>query len=96
MRKVVVLPQPDGPSKTTYSPWSMWRLKSSTATVPPGKTLVRFTRSSPDDRGREGAAAAAPSTIGPALSSAIRYALRNSFTFFTWYRFSVKKEFHDE
>ena len=48
MRSVVVLPQPDGPSRTTYSPWSTCRLTSSTATVPPGKTFVRPMRSSPD------------------------------------------------
>ena len=48
IRSVVVLPQPDGPSSTTYSPWSTCRLTSSTATVPPGKTFVNPMRSSPD------------------------------------------------
>ena len=35
MRKVVVLPQPEGPSSETSSPSSSVRLKSSTAATPP-------------------------------------------------------------
>src|SRR5262245_10560930 len=70
MRSVVVLPQPDGPSSTTYSPWSMCRSTSSTATVPPGKTFVSEIRSSPDPLVVEGAAAAAPSPF----TSAMRFA----------------------
>src|SRR5689334_10804301 len=35
MRRVVVLPQPDGPSSETSSPSSSARLKSSTAVTPP-------------------------------------------------------------
>src|SRR5439155_16236999 len=62
IRRVVVLPHPDGPSRTTYSPWSTCRLTSSTATVPPGKTFVRPTRSRPDPPVGEGAATAAPSS----------------------------------
>ena len=72
IRSVVVLPQPDGPSRTTYSPWSTCRFTSSTATVPPGKTFVRPTRSSPDPEGAEGAAGAAPSVFDSATPSAIR------------------------
>ena len=33
MRSVVVLPQPDGPSRTMNSPWSMVSMTSSTAGV---------------------------------------------------------------
>src|SRR5690348_4993392 len=62
IRSVVVFPQPDGLSRTTYSPRSTCRLTSSTATVPPGKTFVRLTRSSPEPAVAEGAARAAPST----------------------------------
>ena len=36
IRRVVVLPQPDGPRNDTNSPVSIPRLKSWTATVPPG------------------------------------------------------------
>ena len=49
IRSVVVLPQPDGPSSTTYSPWSTWRLTSSTATAA-GEDLVNPMRSSPAER----------------------------------------------
>ena len=68
IRSVVVLPQPDGPSRTTYSPWSTCRLTSSTATMPPGKTLVSPTRSRPDPCDGEGAADAAPSDCDVAES----------------------------
>ena len=40
MRRDVVLPQPDGPTKTVIFPSSTVRLRSSTATVPSGKRLV--------------------------------------------------------
>ena len=69
MRSVVVLPHPDGPSRTTYSPWSTCRLTSSTASVPSGKTFVSPIRSSPDAFVAEGAAAAAPSAVVAALFS---------------------------
>ncbi|WP_345147165.1 hypothetical protein [Nonomuraea rubra] len=40
MRMVVVLPQPDGPSRTTISPAGMFRSSSCTAgSPPPGKRL---------------------------------------------------------
>ena len=39
IRSVVVLPQPDGPRNETNSPRTASRLKSSTATVPPGKVF---------------------------------------------------------
>src|SRR5205823_13191660 len=67
IRSVVVLPQPDGPRRTTYSPWSMCRSTSSTATVPPGKTLVSEIRSRPDPLAAEGAAFAAPSPFTPPM-----------------------------
>src|SRR5438552_968384 len=67
IRSVVVLPHPDGPSRTTYSPWSTCRSTSSTATVPPGKTFVSAIRSSPDSLVAEGAAFAAPSTFTPPM-----------------------------
>jgi len=35
-RKSVVLPDPDGPSKTKKSPWSISMEKSSSALLPPG------------------------------------------------------------
>ena len=38
MRSVVVLPQPDGPSSVTYSPFSTCRFAFSTAMTLPGKT----------------------------------------------------------
>src|SRR5207253_1433966 len=40
IRSSVVLPQPDGPTRTMNSPLSIARLTSSTATTPPGKTLL--------------------------------------------------------
>src|SRR5712691_4410329 len=40
-RKVVVLPQPDGPSSTTISPASTRKLTPSTAAIPAMKTLRR-------------------------------------------------------
>src|SRR5438874_2014563 len=40
MRRSVVLPQPDGPTRTMNSPLSIVRLTSSTAVTPPGKTFV--------------------------------------------------------
>src|SRR5207253_2730148 len=40
IRSSVVLPQPDGPTRTMNSPLSIARLTLSTATTPPGKTLV--------------------------------------------------------
>src|SRR5262249_5884940 len=48
-RSVVVLPQPDGPSKVTNSPWAMASEASSTAVTAPsraraGKVLVRCSR----------------------------------------------------
>src|SRR6476660_4912570 len=73
MRSVVVLPQPDGPSRTTYSPCSTCRLTSSTARVPPGKTFVSPIRSSPEPLGAEGAVCAAPSSsFEPATPSAVQ------------------------
>src|SRR6187401_2168059 len=39
IRSVVVLPQPDGPRNETNSPRTASRLKSSTATVPPGNVF---------------------------------------------------------
>src|SRR5438034_1957150 len=39
IRRVVVLPQPDGPRKDTNSPRATSRLKSSTAATPPGKSF---------------------------------------------------------
>ena len=39
IRRVVVLPQPDGPRNDTNSPRTASRLKSSTATVPPGNVF---------------------------------------------------------
>ena len=77
IRRVVVLPQPEGPRRTTYSPWSTWRLTSSTATVPPGNSFVNPTRSRPEPDGfggasaAEGAAIAAPSAWSSVSSSAI-------------------------
>src|SRR6195952_3738625 len=48
-RRVVVLPQPGGPSSTTISPAAMVKLTSSTAGLPVGNTLRRCsTRSSVD------------------------------------------------
>src|SRR5258708_26300138 len=48
-RKVVVLPQPDGPSSVTISPAVTAKLTSSTARFPVAKTLrKRSTRHSPD------------------------------------------------
>jgi hypothetical protein len=71
MRRVVVFPHPEGPSRTTYSPWSMCRLKSSTATTPPAKTFVTPRSSRPDPFAVEGAAFAAPSeTTDPLVSGA--------------------------
>src|SRR5205085_890618 len=97
MRSVVVFPQPDGPSRTTYSPWSTCRFTSSTASVPPGKTFVRPIRSSPDPEGAEGAVTAAPSAVVSAVPSAMQYyALRKSFQRLTWYVLFVKYEFQDE
>src|SRR5262245_37833481 len=40
-RSVVVLPQPEGPSRTTISPGSMPKLTSSTAATPVANTLRR-------------------------------------------------------
>src|SRR5919202_259590 len=40
MRSSVVLPQPDGPTRTMNSPLSIVRLTSSTAVTPPGNTLL--------------------------------------------------------
>ena len=40
MRSAVVLPHPDGPTRTRNSPGSTSRLRSFTATTPPGKCLV--------------------------------------------------------
>src|SRR5687767_344858 len=45
MRSVVVLPQPDGPSRHTNSPCSTARLTASTE-ITPGYCLVRFSSSS--------------------------------------------------
>src|SRR5215210_1776482 len=39
-RRTVVLPEPEGPTKTQNSPSAMVRSSSSTATVPPGKIFV--------------------------------------------------------
>ena len=40
MRRVVVLPQPEGPRRTTNSPSSQARSMPATASTPPGKVLV--------------------------------------------------------
>src|SRR5919109_2744766 len=40
MRRLVVLPQPDGPSREKNSPASMSRLTASTATIRPSNVLV--------------------------------------------------------
>ena len=97
IRSVVVLPQPDGPSRTTYSPWSTCRFTSSTASVPPGNSFVSPIRSRPDPVGAEGAVAAAPSAFESATPSAIQsYALRKSFQRLIWYALCVKYEFQDE
>src|SRR5918992_1296753 len=72
MRSVVVLPHPDGPSRTTYSPCSTCKLKSSTATVPPGKTFETPLRSRPEPFAGEEAAFAASSEARPTPSSAMR------------------------
>src|SRR6266446_9390683 len=48
-RNVVVLPQPDGPSRATISPAATVKLTSSTAGLPMAKTLrSRSTRNSAD------------------------------------------------
>src|SRR5919206_2456193 len=43
-RSTVVLPEPDGPTSTSSSPSAISRSTASTATVPPGKTLVTSLR----------------------------------------------------
>src|SRR5437773_9058465 len=40
-RRAVVLPHPDGPTRIRNSPSAIWSERSSRATVPPGKALVR-------------------------------------------------------
>ena len=61
MRSVVVLPQPDGPSSTTYSPWSTCRLTSSTATRRRrGRPSSGRSRSSPDPLGCGGGGGSPP------------------------------------
>src|SRR3954469_20905815 len=47
MRSVVLLPQPDGPTRTTNSPGSTSRLTSRTATTPPGNSLRTSSRTIP-------------------------------------------------
>src|SRR5829696_4176949 len=42
IRSSVVLPQPDGPRRTRYSPSSVARSIPSTARTPPGNSLTRF------------------------------------------------------
>ena len=96
IRSVVVLPQPDGPSRTTYSPWSTCRLTSSTATTPPVNSFVRLIRSRPDPWCSEGAAPAAPSVGRTASSDIHAQALRKSFQRLIWKVLFVKYEFHDE
>src|SRR5690606_39940553 len=44
MRSVVVLPQPDGPRKTTVSPASIARFSGSSARVPSAKVLAQLRR----------------------------------------------------
>src|SRR4029450_2984544 len=46
MRRTVVFPDPDGPTTTRNSPSATSRLRSSTATAPPSKTLRRSRNSS--------------------------------------------------
>ena len=65
-----ILPQPDGPSRTTYSPWSTCRLTSSTATTPPANSFVRLIRSRPDPLRTQRAARGHPRS-SPAASSDI-------------------------
>src|SRR5438128_8634299 len=48
-RKVVVLPQPDGPSSTTISPASTRKLTPSTAAIPAMNTLRRWSTLSSAD-----------------------------------------------
>src|SRR5919202_2035593 len=45
IRSTVVFPDPDGPTSTTNSPSAISRLRSSTATVPPSNTFLRFRNS---------------------------------------------------
>src|SRR5947209_14085822 len=47
MRSVVLFPQPDGPTSTTSSPGSTFRLTSRTATTPPGNSLRTRSRTRP-------------------------------------------------
>src|SRR5207244_8159625 len=47
MRSAVVLPQPDGPTRTTSSPSAMSRLRPSTALVPSSYTLLTFSSTTP-------------------------------------------------
>src|SRR5699024_3460649 len=47
MRSEVVLPHPDGPTRTVIVPSAARRLKSCTATVPPGYRLVTCWNSIP-------------------------------------------------
>src|SRR5215813_2768398 len=46
IRRTVVFPDPDGPTRTRNSPSATSRFSSSTATVPPGKALRRLRNSS--------------------------------------------------
>src|SRR5262252_6053123 len=46
IRRTVVFPDPDGPTRTTNSPSATTRFRSSTATVPPGNALRRLWNSS--------------------------------------------------
>src|SRR5438552_10046219 len=41
-RSAVVFPHPDGPTRIMNSPSAIWSERSSRATAPPGKVLVRF------------------------------------------------------
>src|ERR687893_97841 len=50
IRSSVVLPQPDGPSRTRYSPSSVVRSMPSTARTPPGNSLTMFLPSPPPPR----------------------------------------------
>jgi hypothetical protein len=91
IRRVVVFPQPEGPRRTTYSPCSMVRSMSSTATTLPPKTFVTFRSSRPDPLGGGEGPAAGPSPCRPIASSTIPYAARNSFQRWSWYSFSSSK-----
>src|SRR5258708_8284594 len=87
MRKVVVLPQPDGPSSTTNSPGATSMLTSSTAASAPNALLTPHSATPAGRRpapsgGRTAGAASGPLTssgadlAGPALAPALQVETR--------------------